>query len=181
MEQERLLKKFADEEDIIVEKGLNYYVKGRLQPTKTLGDYYLKHKEFNEPPINLEEKYARKKIENFKGPYIDHIPEIQIHQLTEDDEFLTLATDGLWDWLSGQEVAKIIEKNRNNKEQIVDALWKEALTKAGERKNLNFNQVLDLPDSIRRTIHDDITILVVDLKNQYTYNQANHIKIKDNI
>jgi pyruvate dehydrogenase phosphatase len=164
-EQKRLREKFKDN-DIIVEKNCASYVKGRLQPTKSLGDFYLKFKEFNNPPFNMEERYSRRTIHDFNGPYIDHIPDIKIFELTADDEFVVLGTDGLWDWVTPQEVAEIINSYREDKEMIVLSLWKLALIKAGEKVNLKLEEVKSLPHSIRRSIHDDITILIVDLKNQ---------------
>ncbi len=173
-EQKKLREKFKDF-DIIVDKGIACYVKGRLQPTRSLGDFYLKYKEFNDPPDNIGERYAKRVIDDFNGPYIDHLPEVNIYELTEDDEFLVLATDGLWDWLNENEVADIITYYSYNKHQIADALSYEAMKKAARKVNLEVNQVLNLPKSIKRSIHDDISILVVDLKNQVTYKNNNTI------
>ena len=41
-EQARLVKKFPGENDIVMCKNA-CYVKGRLQPTRSLGDFYLKY------------------------------------------------------------------------------------------------------------------------------------------
>eukprot|EP01016_Furgasonia_blochmanni_P052496 TRINITY_DN837_c0_g1_i6.p1 TRINITY_DN837_c0_g1~~TRINITY_DN837_c0_g1_i6.p1 ORF type:complete len:389 (-),score=107.23 TRINITY_DN837_c0_g1_i6:567-1733(-) len=51
-EQERLKQTFTQDDDIVVCRGTSgkaCYVKNRLQPTRAFGDYYLKHKEFNDP------------------------------------------------------------------------------------------------------------------------------------
>lgn len=171
-EQERLKKKFQDE-DIIVGKGTkpSYYVKGRLQPTKTLGDFYLKHKEFNEPNLLIEQKYIRRTMDDFNGPYIDYLPDIQKFELSEEDDFIIIATDGLWDNLSSEEVASIAYKNRTKKESIVNSLWQEALKRAAFTAGLSVEETLAIPvGSLKRSIHDDITIMVVDLKNQINYN-----------
>lgn len=168
-EQIRLRQKFKDT-DIIVDKGSACYVKGRLQPTKTLGDFYLKHKEFNNPPENMQERYAKRAIENFNGPYIDHLPEIKIVDLTEDDEFLVLASDGLWDWLDSDDVAEIVSDNYKDKKKIAAALSNEVLTKAAAKANMKLEQLLNMPENFnKRSIHDDISILVVDLKNQTSF------------
>ena len=55
-EKERLRKMFPHEDDIVVRKKENEtscYVKGRLQPTRSIGDLRLKFPEFNNP-----EKYT---------------------------------------------------------------------------------------------------------------------------
>ncbi len=92
-EQVRLRKEFPDEQDIIVCRANNpraWYVKNRLQPTRALGDFELKHAEFT-----AEEK-------EFRGPYITHLPEIMRFELQALDRFLLLASDGLWDELTMQ-------------------------------------------------------------------------------
>lgn len=171
-EQKRLKDKFTDL-DIIVEKGCSCYVKGRLQCTKTIGDFYLKHQEFNDPPKNMLQKYSRRAIDNFRGPYIENIPEIFTHELNENDEFITLATDGLWDWLSSKEVAEIILMYRDNKSNIAGALCEAALKKAADQANLKMSDIINMSHKEKRSIHDDITVLVVDLKNQVTYKNKN--------
>lgn len=87
-EQARLFKQFPSESDIVVCQGA-CYVKGRLQPTRSLGDFYLKYKEYN---------FTRLKV--FTGPYIDHMPLITHFPLTSKHDYLLLASDGLWDELN---------------------------------------------------------------------------------
>lgn len=64
------------------------YVKGRLQPTRSFGDFYLKYKEYNFTRIPV-----------FTGPYIDAAPLVTHFALTPAHKSLLLATDGLWDEL----------------------------------------------------------------------------------
>ena len=169
-EQIRLRNNFKDK-DIIINTINASYVKGRLQPTKSLGDMYLKFKEFNDISI-LDAEFKKQAIsyEEFNGPYIDHIPEITSHILNEDDEFVVLATDGLWELLSSREVCEIINENNENKLNITDALRKAALHKAAIKANIKFEELLKLPKSLKRAVHDDISIMVVDLKNQVILN-----------
>ncbi len=166
-EQYRLRNKFKDN-DIIIDTNFACYVKGRLQPTKSLGDFYLKHREFNDVNL-LEAQYVKQSVsfQDFNGPYIDHLPEIKSHLITEDDQYIVLATDGLWELLTSQEVCEIIEENSDNKMNITDALRRAALNKAAFKANINFDELLKLPKSLKRAIHDDISIMVVDLKNQH--------------
>lgn len=54
-----LMKKFPKDTDIIVEESNGcFYVKGRLQPTRSIGDYYLKY------------SHLFKGKGDFNGPYI---------------------------------------------------------------------------------------------------------------
>ena len=53
------MKKFPKDADIIVEESNGcFYVKGRLQPTRSIGDYYLKY------------SHLFKGKGDFNGPYI---------------------------------------------------------------------------------------------------------------
>lgn len=84
-EQARLTKEFPTEPDIFICKSA-CYVKGRLQPTRSLGDYYLKLKEYN---------FTNLKV--FTGPYISGEPLVTHFALNDEHKNLVLATDGLWD------------------------------------------------------------------------------------
>lgn len=167
-EQKRLKAQFPNEKDIVVSNtiGNSYYVKGRLQPTHTLGDYHLKHKAFNQPPPTMEEKYKKRAIQNFNGPYIKSTPQFFTHQLEKGDEFLVLATDGLWDFLTSSEVAEIVDKYKE-KGKIARELLQTTMKYAAENQSISTDEIYGVkPGTDKRTIHDDITIMVVDLRNQ---------------
>ena len=75
-------------------------MKQRLQPTRALGDAYLKHSEFNGPQGN---RAAGRHIPPlYTPPYIQSKPEIRVHTLelgsggADGDAFLILACDGGW-------------------------------------------------------------------------------------
>ena len=108
-EQARLRAQFPTEKDIVVCKNNDpkaCYVKGNLMPSRALGDVRLKLQDFNKhmwPP----EKGYRIPIPNFNGPYITHVPEITMIDLTNKDRFLILASDGLWDEISRKSSPKI--------------------------------------------------------------------------
>jgi pyruvate dehydrogenase phosphatase len=65
-------------------------------PSRSIGDFRLKHREFNFHQFNRELGY-RLPIPNYTGPYITHTPDVQVFELKKEDRFLVLATDGLWD------------------------------------------------------------------------------------
>jgi pyruvate dehydrogenase phosphatase len=94
-EQERLRREFPNDKDIIVEDlGGSFYVKGRLQPTSTLGDYYLK----------FSEVYREKGP--FNGPYIRSEPAIKVFPITYSHKVIVVASDGVWDFLDKTTVAE---------------------------------------------------------------------------
>lgn len=49
------------------------------------------------PPIHL-----------YTPPYLTAMPEVLYHQLTPNDKFLVLASDGLWEWLDSDAVVQLI-------------------------------------------------------------------------
>lgn len=115
-EQERLKKQFNKEDDIVICKrddAKACYVKGNLMPTRALGDLRLKRAEFNfhnHPP----ELGYRKPIPTYNGPYITHEPEIAVIDLQKNDQYLILASDGLWDEIKRKRSAELIKGNESD-------------------------------------------------------------------
>ena len=89
-ERERILKEWEDiDDDILTQESVNtFYLKGRLQPTRTIGDYYLKKEEY----------YTEGG--SFKGPYLTCQPDIEEHLITKAHKFMIVASDGVWDFLT---------------------------------------------------------------------------------
>jgi pyruvate dehydrogenase phosphatase len=73
-------------------------------PTRSFGDFRLKQREFNFHQFTQEYGF-RRPIPTFTGPYITHEPDIQVFDLTKEDRYLVLASDGLWDEMSRKQAA----------------------------------------------------------------------------
>ena len=82
--------------------GKPVYVKGMLQPTRCIGDFILKKKEFIEA-IPLLQRYAA-----FNPPYITCTPEINAFDVGKNDQFIVMASDGVWDELENEVVVDIV-------------------------------------------------------------------------
>lgn len=176
-EQNKLKKEFPNEPDIIVSNtlGKSYYVKGKLQPTRSIGDMHLKYKVFNQPPMSMEEKYTKRHIKNFNGPYIKHTPEIITRRLENGDDFIVMASDGLWDFLTSLDVSDIVSKY-SEKGEIARVLLETALERAASCNNLTKSEICSLePGEEKRALHDDITILVIDLRGQLLGIEFTHL------
>lgn len=93
-ERERIKSKWAGIDDNIITEEANNcnYLKGRLQPTRTIGDYYLKNKNYY---------YGD---DEFKGPYLSCQPDVNEHHLTSSHKYMVIASDGIWDVLNKNEV-----------------------------------------------------------------------------
>ena len=142
------------------------YVKGALQPTRTLGDYTMKYLHFNLDNVNndfLYEKYQK----YFNGPYISSIPDIQVIDIKKNFRYLIIGTDGLWDVMKSREIASFIMDNKvNNIENITYHLFNNALINYSVENNFNgdYMEILKTPrGKQRRNLHDDITIITCDL------------------
>ena len=62
-------------------------MKGRLQPTRSIGDYHLKKREEWKGPGE------------FRGPYLTHEPEISVYEVKKEDRYILIGSDGLWDFV----------------------------------------------------------------------------------
>ena len=145
------------------------YVKGALQPTRTLGDLSLKYLYFNLNDISdnsLYEKYQK----YFNGPYISSVPDIQILDIKNNFKYLIMGTDGLWDVVKSREIASIINTKYDNAKNITYELMNLAMIKYSLENNMNGNylDILKTPNGReRRNMHDDITIITCDLRKYF--------------
>jgi serine/threonine protein phosphatase PrpC len=78
-------------------------------------------------------------------PYITSQPEIMSKPIDAQDEYIVIASDGLWDVMENEEVAKFITEQANSANFLT--LAKTLVTEA-----------------IRRGTMDNVTALVIDIK-----------------
>ncbi len=165
-EQIELTNKWPSEVDIFICHRNNpkaCYVKGTLQPTRTLGDFHLKLKEFNKNNLL------------FNGPYISNKPEINIYKLNRNDKYLVLASDGLWDEIKSSELSKLIEtynkdenidkKEEKNIENLSYYILYKILEIICENFNITIKKLMKISEGkYLRQIHDDISMIIVDIE-----------------
>lgn len=168
-EQARLIREHPGESDIVTCKNSKAcYVKGRLMPTRSFGDLYLKHNEFNNPmTYSSVEGLTRPHIRNFKGPYITHRPDVYVNDIKTEDQYLILATDGLWDDVSIQEAADIVA-TIGDSQTAAQALLERALLNAAASARMPIDSLKQMELGLRRNYHDDITIIVIPLKPRHS-------------
>lgn len=111
---------------------------GVLAMSRALGDYYLK-------------------------PYVIPDPEVTFTQRTEDDEFLILASDGLWDVLTNEEVCEAVRK------RLARGHGSNASSSAKIREDAKYPSVHAAAEylsrlALHRNSRDNITVVVVDLR-----------------
>ena len=216
-EQERLHEMHPDEMVaglVRCKSSSSCYVKGHLQPSRSLGDAYLKYQEFRpgldqnsalQPYTHRDPARSRRVRAPFSPPYVLSDPEIQHITLTEDDDFLILASDGLWDEMtpkqaveycyawrernggtimlatsSGSADSKMLRASSDAPSETLPVgsgmvtktngisassyLVQKALEHAANQSGQSVRDIQLIPPGKRRHIHDDITVVVVELK-----------------
>lgn len=88
--------------------------------------------------------------------------------LTSKDEFVILATDGLWDFYSNEEVLQLIgnyKMNENPSNLLIVDVLKKAIENSGSRPTVeSFQNMVSLPHEVRRKYYDDITVFIIKIK-----------------
>ena len=103
-ERLRLLREHPGEEDVLRRNR----VKGRLQPTRGLGDGAYKTLGYYRERVRLSGGRGESAV--YRPPYTTAEPEVWAHDLTDADDFLVLSTDGLFEDLSSQEVVEYVSE-----------------------------------------------------------------------
>eukprot|EP00842_Homolaphlyctis_polyrhiza_P005417 jgi/Hompol1/5877/HPOL_000176-RA len=171
-EYARLSEEHPGEEVII--KGR---ILGGLMPTRAFGDS--KYKWSLDTMENVMPHIApgRKRLppRNYKTPpYVTACPEVVHYTRSENDAFLVLATDGLWDDLSNETCAKIVGEyieqsavspltlNRAPKNAATE-LIRGTLggTDSAQPDESRIQHILSIPNGQSRRYRDDITVNVI--------------------
>ncbi|XP_060176222.1 probable protein phosphatase 2C 60 [Lycium barbarum] len=143
-----------DDKQIVVLKHNVWRVKGLIQISRSIGDVYLKKAEFNREPL-----YAKFRLrEPFTRPILSSDPDILVHQVQPQDQFVIFASDGLWEHLSNQEAVDIVQKHPRN--GIAKRLVKTALQEAAKKREMRYSDLKKIDRGVRRHFHDDISVVV---------------------
>ena len=160
-EVERMKKAHPGEEVIF-----NGRVLGSLMPFRTFGD--------------VDFKWERKYLEglvpvwpNYRTPpYITAEPVVTHHKILENDHFMVIASDGLWERISNEEVVNIVAQTKSSSSLF-------SMTSKGDRACCQQNaatqllwhalggteeavsKLLDVAPGYSRMVRDDITVMVV--------------------
>ncbi|XP_064964769.1 probable protein phosphatase 2C 26 [Musa acuminata AAA Group] len=139
----------------------NDRVKGRLKVTRAFGAGYLKQPKWNNA---LLEMFRNEYIGT--APYISSTPSLCHHKLGANDHFLILSSDGLYQYLSNEEVVLHVESfmERFPDGDPAQSLIEELLFRAANQAGLDFCELLDIPQGDRRKYHDDVTVMVISLE-----------------
>ena len=152
-EVERLAKGHPEEKTIIGGRLL-----GSLQPLRALGDFQYKLTE-RELKLTFEKWFVN--FHPYPGyktpPYLTAEPVITRQKLDANCAFLVLASDGLWDKLSNQEVIDAVVKQKE-KGNVATHLIRRVL---GGENDKSVWASLQLKPPFSRMCRDDVSIIVI--------------------
>lgn len=153
--REELRSLHPDDPQIVLMKHTVWRVKGLIQISRSIGDAYLKRKEFNQAPLLSKFRLP----EPFETPILKAEPTVQVQKLQPSDQFLIFASDGLWEHLSNQEVVDIVQSSPRN--GVAKKLIKTALCEAAKKREMRYSDLKKIDRGVRRHFHDDITVIVL--------------------
>ncbi|KAJ0989968.1 hypothetical protein J5N97_008324 [Dioscorea zingiberensis] len=153
----RIKEEHPDDDQCIV----NQRVKGRLKVTRAFGAGFLKQPKWNN---GLLEMFRNKYIGS--APYISSVPSLCHHKLGPDDQFLVISSDGLYQYLSNEEVVSHVEHFMGNfpDGDPAQSLIEELLSRAAKKAGMELYELLDIPQGDRRKYHDDVTVMIISLE-----------------
>ncbi|KAF5784544.1 putative protein-serine/threonine phosphatase [Helianthus annuus] len=141
--------------DIVAMKHGVWRVKGIIQVSKSIGDVYMKHAEYNTDSIAQKFRLPEATV----MPILSATPTILTHEIHPNDSFLIFASDGLWEHLSNEEAVEIVHNNPRS--GIAKRLVKAALQEAAKKREMRYSDLKKIDKRVRRHFHDDITVIVL--------------------
>ncbi|KAK8684570.1 hypothetical protein V6N13_040592 [Hibiscus sabdariffa] len=144
-----------DDPQIVVLKHGVWRVKGIIQVSRSIGDVYMKHAQYNREPINAKFRLP----EPMNMPILSASPTIISHALHPDDSFLIFASDGLWEHLSNEKAVAIVHSHPRT--GSAKRLVKAALQEAARKREMRYSDLRKIDKKVRRHFHDDITVIVL--------------------
>ncbi|KAJ7980404.1 Protein phosphatase 2C family protein [Quillaja saponaria] len=144
-----------DDPQIVVLKHGVWRVKGIIQVSRSIGDVYMKHSQYNREPINAKFRLP----EPMNMPILTANPTILSHPLHPNDSFLIFASDGLWEHLSNEKAVDIVHSHPHA--GSAKRLVKAALHEAARKREMRYSDLRKIDKKVRRHFHDDITVIVL--------------------
>ncbi|KAI4378924.1 hypothetical protein MLD38_016341 [Melastoma candidum] len=154
VERNRLLREHPDDPKTVVMGK----VKGKLKVTRALGVGYLKKEVLNDALMGIL------RVRDLRSPpYISTQPAINLHTISSEDHFVVVASDGLFDFFSNDEVVRLINSFilENPTSDPAKLIVEQLLLRAADCAGLTLKELMDVPAGKRRNYHDDVTVVVI--------------------
>ncbi|KAK6930294.1 PPM-type phosphatase-like domain [Dillenia turbinata] len=143
-----------DPQIVILKHGV-WRVKGIIQVSRSIGDVYMKHVQYQREPINRKFRISGP----VEMPILSATPAIISHPLQPNDSFLIFASDGLWEHLSNQRAVEIVHSHPHA--GCAKRLVKAALQEAARKREMRYSDLQKIDKKVRRYFHDDISVIVL--------------------
>lgn len=170
-EVKRLRDEHPGEEQTVI---INGRVLGNLMPFRTFGDCDFKwERKYLEKIVSLPPVYR-------SPPYITAEPVVTHFELEDEDHFMIIASDGLWERMSNEEAVNVVARtftDRFKKSSLLSSLFgsaKEECCEENAATNLLWQALggseekvvalLNVSPQWSRMVRDDITVVVVYFK-----------------
>ncbi|KAM3346843.1 hypothetical protein ACQJBY_021055 [Aegilops geniculata] len=153
--RKELMAQHPDDPHIVVLKHGVWRVKGIITVSRSIGDAYLKHQQFNREPIHAKFRVR----ESFSRPILSASPSIVSRSLQPSDRFIIFASEGLWEHLSNEKAVKMVHKHKRT--GIAKRLAEAALLEAARKRDMRYKDLKKIDRGVRRHFHDDITVVVL--------------------
>ncbi|KAG0469278.1 hypothetical protein HPP92_018606 [Vanilla planifolia] len=139
----------------------NDRVKGYLKVTRAFGAGFLKQRKWNDA---LLEMFRIDYVGS--SPYLTCKPSLYHLKLSQRDRFLILSSDGLYQYLTNEEVVAEVELflSITPEGDPAQHLVEEVLFRAAKKAGMDFHELLEIPQGDRRRYHDDVSIIVISLE-----------------
>ena len=171
-EVNRLHRDHPGEEDTVISGGR---LLGSLMPLRSFGDVDFKWSKENVEIVSRVVSPFYK-----TPPYLTAEPVVTHRTLTKDDRFLVLATDGLWEKMSNEQVVNLVAAKFVDKSDTTSRWWKFGGKGSGDADDSNaatalirqalgasdeaVYDILTIPHPMTRMYRDDITAMVIFFK-----------------
>ncbi|XP_044506680.1 probable protein phosphatase 2C 23 [Mangifera indica] len=140
---------------------MNDRVKGSLKVTRAFGAGFLKQPKWNNALLEMFRI-------DYKGtsPYITCLPSLHHQKLGPKDRFLILSSDGLYQYFTNEEAVSEVELfiTLQPEGDPAQHLVEELLFRAAKKAGMDFHELLEIPQGVRRRYHDDVSIIVISLE-----------------
>lgn len=144
-------------------------VKGKLRLSRAFGVGYLKKRELNEALMGIL------RVCNLcSPPYVYTHPFTISHRVSENDLFVVLGSDGLFDFFRNEEVVQFVYQfiQDNPLGDPAKHLIEQLVFRAAESAGFSTEELMSVPAGRRRKYHDDVTVIVIILGNKQRTSKA---------
>ncbi|XP_042398128.1 probable protein phosphatase 2C 42 isoform X2 [Zingiber officinale] len=172
--RQELRSQHPNDPNIVVLKHGVWRVKGIIQVSRSIGDAYMKHMQYNREPISSKFRIA----EPTNMPILTANPSVTSHHLQASDSFLIFASDGLWEHLNDQQAVEIVYNHPRS--GSARRLIKAALHEAARKREMRYSDLKRIDKKVRRHFHDDITVIIIFLDHDPTVKSAQgpHLSVR---